>query len=260
VGRRGDRILLIHGIGLYSESWMFNIEALGRHHRVIALDLAGCGRSDKPNSSYSYSFFAEFLADFMDALDIPKASLVGHSLGGGIARHFACFHPERVEKLILEDCSGWGREIHFGLRLSSVPLIGELMAAPDREAVIEGYRQCVHDPAIITDEIGEFAYQMVRYPGAGRAYLSILRAGVSFFGQKKRMYRSVMQNIDAITMPTLIVWGKEDPVIPVAHAYRAKEILSDARITVLEDCAHVPHCEYPEIFNELILDFLSEPG
>ena len=129
-GNGGSNVILIHGLGGYLEHWQQNIESLADRHRVYALDLVGFGRSDKPEADYCLPFFARFVRDFMDCQGIERATLVGNSLGGSIALQFAIDFPSRVEKLVLVDSAGLGKDVTIFLRLVTLPLLGERLTRP----------------------------------------------------------------------------------------------------------------------------------
>ena len=132
-GNEGTDLILIHGIGSYMETWENNVEFFSQNHRVFVLDLPGFGRSDKPDVQYSFPYFTQFVLDFMDAQGIERASLVGNSMGGGISQHVAIQAPDRVTKLVLVNSTGFSKRLTILFRVSSLPLIGELLSRPSRK-------------------------------------------------------------------------------------------------------------------------------
>jgi pimeloyl-ACP methyl ester carboxylesterase len=259
-GSQGSQIVLLHGIGGHIESWQESFDALARQHRVYALDLLGHGRTDKPlDASYKTADLARFVKDFMAALGIERAHVVGHSLGGAIGTRLALLYPTAVDRLVLVASAGLGKEVILALRLCSVPLLGELLSRPSRSGSASFARSAVHDPAVITDESVELDYQLSMLPNAQKAFLRCVRAnGNPLSGQGESMYGPNVRGLPTIRNPVLVVWGKQDQFIPVAHAEVAAKGLPDVRVHLLDDCGHCPMLEHPQVFNELLLEFLSD--
>ncbi len=256
-GSEGTAVILIHGIGDAVETWRSNINVLAEHHRVYALDIVGFGHSDKPPIQPSLSFGAQFVSDFMETQHIERASVIGNSMGGGISLQFAIQFPDKLEKLVVESGAALGKGLATFFHLFSIPIIGELLTRPSRWGTAWLLRRVAYDPALITDELVELYYQLCKLPGAQRSFLSTLRVGVNFSGQRPRFVRPIVDNLDKITCPTLIIWGKQDRVIPVAHAQIAKNGIPNAELHILDPCGHEPHFERPNDFNRLVLDFLA---
>ena len=256
-GDEGTTVILIHGLGESAENWMLNISALAQHHRVYAVDLAGFGRSDKTQVLRSLSQGAQFVSDFMEVQRIEKASLVGHSMGGGVTLQFAIQFPSKVEKLVLANSAGLGKELALVLRLAALPLIGELLTRPSRKGTARFWKECVYDPALLTDELVELYYHLASLPGAQKSLLAALCVGCNFWGQHADMIRSIVDNLATITTPTLILWGQQDGILPVAHARVAEGRIPNATLQILDYCGHTPQFERPEEFNALVLEFLS---
>ncbi len=257
-GDTGPPVLLIHGIGGSVEEWRFNIEALAEHHRVYALDMVGSGHSDKPAAEYSFSYLAQFVNDFMDAQTIERATLIGHSLGGGVVLKFAIQFPDKVDRLVLVSSAGLGKEVHLAFRLSSLPLIGNWLTRPSRKGTAQLLTDCYFDQDLITDEFVEFKYRLAAQPGAQESFLSTVRAQGNFGGQRDHVVHSIVDNLASITAPTLIIWGQQDRILPVAHAGIAASRIPNVRLHIFDPCGHCPPEERPEEFNALVLDFLTE--
>jgi pimeloyl-ACP methyl ester carboxylesterase len=258
-GDKGTAVILIHGIGDSLEAWEFNIDALAQKHRVYAIDLVGFGRSDKPESSYvsEYSNFAKFVNDFMIAQHIEHASLVGNSLGGAVSLQFAIQFPEKLEKLVLVSSAGLGKEFSPVLRICTLSRIGELLIQPTRKGVVRSLKALIYDKTLITEEQVESQCQLASLPGWQKYFLSTLRNIVSFSGQRSDVILPILNNLANITVPTLIIWGQQDQMIPVAHAYVAKERIPNAELHIFNHCGHIPPRENPEEFSNLVLDFLA---
>lgn len=260
MGDEGASVILIHGIGCYIEMWENNIEALSHNHRVYAIDLAGFGRSDKPTAQYSFPFLTHFVLDFMDMLNIKRASLVGNSMGGGISLQIAIQFPDIVDKLILVDSAGLGKDVSIVLRLASIPLIGELLTRPSRKGTYRFMKECVYDPSILTNDVIELGYRITSLPNAQKAFLKTLRSSCEFGGMNKMVLGTFLEHLHKITAPTLVVWGQQDKIIPVDLAHVAEKRIPNAKLHIFDPCGHFPQIERSEEFNNLVLDFLKGKG
>jgi 4,5:9,10-diseco-3-hydroxy-5,9,17-trioxoandrosta-1(10),2-diene-4-oate hydrolase len=257
-GDTGPQVVLIHGVGRFLEEWMPSFDALAAHNRVYALDLPGHGRTDKPlSASYRLVDLARFVNDFMGALDISQAHIVGHSMGGGIALQLTLQFPAAVDKLVLVCSAGLGKEATLVLRITAVPLLGEILTRPSLNGTRRLLKEFVKDPAFLTDDFVDLSYRMAALPGAQQAVLKTLRSAGNLFGQYDDTYRPIVDNLESIQCPVLIVWGRQDRVLPVAHGQAAVSGLPNANLEILEDCGHLPMLEQTQKFNESILDFLS---
>lgn len=150
-GSQGTPIILLHGGGSSVAFWLYNINALAEQHRVYAFDMVGSGRSDNPSASYSLSYQAQFIREFMDALNLERTTLVGHSMGGGAALQFALMFPQQLDKLILVNSLGLGREIAFFIRLSTLPFVVQFLR-PSRHLKSLTMKQNVYDLTRIPTE------------------------------------------------------------------------------------------------------------
>jgi 4,5:9,10-diseco-3-hydroxy-5,9,17-trioxoandrosta-1(10),2-diene-4-oate hydrolase len=256
-GDKGSNVILIHGLGASADIWMHNISALSEGYRVYAPDLVGFGRSDKPDVKYSPSYMAAFINDFIAALDIKHACLMGLSLGGGVALQYVLQFPEKVEKIVLVDSAGLGREMPLAMRLATIPVMGELMLSPSRAGMAFVLKQLVHDPAVITDDLIDLYYELNFSQGAAKTVLSVLRACATIRGGRADVLDPIIKNLDNIKIPTLIIWGREDRLFPVRHACFAREKIPDSHLYIFEQCGHMPNFERPEEFNSVVLNFLG---
>lgn len=254
----GPAVLLIHGIGDCADSWVDLIPALARDHTVIAPDLLGHGDSDKPRADYSIGAYANAMRDLLSVLDIERVTVVGHSLGGGVAMQFAYQFPERCERLVLVSTGGVSHEVHPMLRFVSAPnadLVLPLLGAPGARLL---GRSVFAVMKALKTRIGRDAGQLTRVfdalPDAAsrRAFVRTLRGAVDWRGQAITMLDRCYLAKD---MPTLLVWGDRDGVIPVAHAYKVHAALSDSRLEVFANCGHFPHQNDPARFLRLFRDF-----
>ncbi|MCU0535485.1 MAG: alpha/beta fold hydrolase [Hydrococcus sp. Prado102] len=174
--------------------------------------------------------------------------------GGGVALTCTLNFPELVDRLILVSSAGLGKEINFLLRVTTLPGLDKLFSSPSRSSIAMFCKQAVYDSKLITDEVVEEFYQMARLPGAAKATLNVGRSNFNIWGQ---FYRPIAQRLPTIVAPTLIIWGRQDPMVPVAQAQNAIETIPNARLEIIEECGHWSPIEYSQKFNQLVLEFLS---
>ncbi len=251
----GEPVVLVHGLGSALNTWNGNIDALAERSRVVALDLPGHGLSDIPRAPYTVESGAKFLVDFIDAMGMKSASLVGNSMGGLLSLKLALGWPEKVNRLVLVDSAGLGREIAWFLRLESLPLLGELMERPSLRQVKSVIRHLLYDPRHATDELAQELYKYRSRPGAKANLLKNIRRGVNLFGQRREVL--LVRDLPTLQTPTLIVWGKQDRIVPVRQAYQAKEAIGRCHLHVCDECGHWPQVEKAAAFNEVVLDFVA---
>jgi pimeloyl-ACP methyl ester carboxylesterase len=255
----GEAVALIHGMAGSSRTWREVLPALSEHHRVLAPDLVGHGSSEKPPGDYSLGAFASGLRDLFDALGIERATIVGQSLGGGVAMQFAYQYPERCDRLVLVSSGGLGREVSWMLRALSLPgaeLVLPVLAPAfvrDRGNAISRW---LRDHGVRRDRAAEMwdAYASLSQAENRAAFLRTLRAVVDPGGQaidaSDRLYLTA-------SMPTLIVWGDADTIIPVSHAYAAHEAMPGSRLEVFEGVGHFPQVEAAPRFVEVLERFFA---
>jgi pimeloyl-ACP methyl ester carboxylesterase len=257
-GDSGPGVIFIHGLGGFIENWTNNIGAFSQYYRTYALDLLGFGQTDKTPLVHDMDDLVRFIHGFMETLHIEKASLIGNSMGGGLALQFALDYPEMVDKLVLADNAGMGREVCSDFRLCSLPLVNGFILSFGRNDPSRMLKMLAYDPSVFTPEFKE---QMSRYssgPASVKALLSTISAGINILGQKDKITRQLRQKLHTIKNPTLIVWGNNDRIIPVAHAQIAVKNIPAARLERFDNCGHMPMFEQPDKFNKLVLDFLKE--
>jgi pimeloyl-ACP methyl ester carboxylesterase len=261
----GPVILLIHGIAGRSEQWLDAMTLLADEHTVVAPDLLGHGRSAKPRGDYSLGAYAAGLRDLLVALGCRKATVVGHSLGGGIALQFAYQFPERSSRLVLVSSGGLGREVHPLLRAATLPgseLVLPLISNETVRNAGTAVSQLVGRLGFRAGpDIAEFArgYGSLADGDARQAFIHTLRAVIDHGGQRvnasDRLYL-------AEDMPSLIVWGRRDPIIPVSHAGIAHRGMPGSRLEVFDDAGHFPQLDEPVRFARTLADFIdsTEPA
>jgi pimeloyl-ACP methyl ester carboxylesterase len=256
-GKAGSPVLLIHGIGSSMEDWINNIFVLAKHHRVYALDLPGNGYSDKPAVRYTIQYFSDHVRYFLLDQEITTATLIGNSMGGLVALMCAIRYPEWVEKLILVDPAGLGKDLTILFRLPTLPLIGEQLTKPSLKGTAQLQKSFCYDEKLVTAELVDFKYRLAAQPGMQAAMLATLRENVTLFGLKGAVVRSVTGNLGRIRAPTLVIWGKEDKTIPAKQAEVARRGIKDVRTHIFDHCGHAPQIECAEAFNALVLEFLG---
>jgi pimeloyl-ACP methyl ester carboxylesterase len=256
---RGAALVLVHGIAGTSATWDDLIPRVSARHRVLAPDLLGHGESAKPDGDYSLGAYANVLRDFLEVLGFARATLVGHSLGGGIALQFAYQFPERCERLVLVSSGGLGREVHPVLRAAALPgaeVVLPWLSVAARKSV----GRVVHAlgglglRASADLEESWRSFVSLEEPGARRAFLHTVRGIIDLHGQRvsaqDRLYLTV-------GLPTLILWGEKDPLIPVRHAREAHERIPGSRLEIFPGAGHFPWRDEPRRFAEALLDFMK---
>jgi pimeloyl-ACP methyl ester carboxylesterase len=264
-GGDGPLVVLIHGITGRSAQWEPAIENLSGSFTLLAPDLLGHGESAKPRGDYSLGAYASAVRDIMVALGHERATIVGHSLGGGIAMQFAYQFPELTERLVLVSSGGLGREVHPLLRASTLPgseLVLPLITHARVLALGEAVGRAIGFLRLqLGADIAEVAsgYASLGEPEARAAFIATMRAVLDAGGQRvsalDRLYL-------AEVMPTLIVWGDRDPIIPADHGRGAHEAMPGSRFEVLDDVGHFPQLERPLEFSRLMKEFVrgTEPA
>jgi len=256
----GPTLLLIHGMAGTCENWQEVIEPLARHHTVIAPDLPGHGASEPGGGDYSLGSLAAGLRDLLVALGRERATLVGHSLGGGIAMQFAYQFPEIAERLVLVSSGGLGPEVSPVLRAAALPgadLFIAATAGPGRAAGSVLGRGLAAVGLRPSADIAEVArgYASLADPERRSAFLATLRGVVGTGGQRvhagDRLYL-------AEGVPVLIIWGEHDRMIPAHHGEHAHEAIAGSRLEIFEGVGHMPQIEAPARFVSTLERFLSE--
>lgn len=255
----GPVVLLLHGIAGSSSTWVPAMRLLESRFTVIAPDFLGHGASDKPDGDYSLGNHASAMRDLLKVLDVDRVTVVGQSFGGGVALQLSYQFPELCERLVLVDAGGLGREVSWMLRLLAVPgvelvlpLVFPHIAGEWGDSVV----RFVEDRGVRSPRVTEMwrSYRSLTDPAYRRAFLRTMRSVIDSGGQSvsaiDRLYL-------AGGLPALVVWGADDHIIPVSHAYRAQEALPDSRLVVFEGVGHFPHAEVPERFVDALVEFID---
>ncbi|MGA8846980.1 MAG: alpha/beta fold hydrolase [Nocardioides sp.] len=256
----GPVVLFIHGILGSQQQWARLVDRIDDDHRVIVPDLFGHGESAKPLGDYSLSAHAATMRDLLDHLGIERVTLVGHSLGGGIAMQFFYLFPERVERLVLVSSGGLGREVNLVLRSATLPgaaqVLGVLASAPvisGVEAVGRGASKIGWRPGSDLGAIWQ-GFSSLGDRESRTAFLATTKAVIDFGGQSISAHDHLE---GALPVPTLIVWGSKDRMIPVAHAHEVRRALPGCLLEIFEGAGHFPHLDDPDRFARVLREFIA---
>jgi pimeloyl-ACP methyl ester carboxylesterase len=254
-------IVLIHGVGGWAETWRPVVAPLAAAgHLVVALDLPGFGESQAPGRVSYFgpedAFYPRFVLAAMEELDIPRAHIVGQSMGGAVAYMVAVTAPERTRSLVLVAAGGLGQEVAFYLRACTLPGMGFLARLPrPKNAARDALRTCFYDAGRIPEEFYEEA---VRYGNASFSeFIRAISAGVDFRGVRRPLREAWVARASRYMGPALAVWGREDYVLPVRHLRDVQRILPQAQAHVIERCGHLAMFECPDEFLATTLPFLD---
>jgi pimeloyl-ACP methyl ester carboxylesterase len=257
----GPPLLLLHGIGSNRETWRPVLKPLAQRFTVIAPDLLGHGESAKPRADYSLGGFANGMRDLLGVLGMERATVIGHSFGGGVAMQFAYQFPERTDRVVLEASGGLGREVTPLLRMLTLPGSAAVLAAldviPGNAAVrlVGGIARRIPEGPLASD-----AHEVVnvleglRGSEARTAFLHVLSHVIDWRGQLVTMRDRTYL---AAGMPIMVMWGDGDTVLPVSHATAAVESMPDARLLTFPRVGHFPHTERPREFVEAVIEFVE---
>lgn len=238
-------VILLHGLGAQAESWALNIAFLAQNYRVIAPDQVGFGKSDKPLLKYRVGTYVDFLDKFMAELKIEKAHLVGNSMGGWIAGWMAIKYPNRVGKIVLADAAGL---VPANFDINRVYQLNN----STRDEIRANLKLIFANPALQNNEalVDQFFTQRVT-ANDGYTINSIIES-------IKRKEDFLNNELGKINKPTLIIWGKQDGLLPVADAYTFNKGIKNSEILIFDNCGHVPQFEKAQDFNKAVSAFLSK--
>ena len=252
----GKPVILVHGFNYDSYTWVNNLEALASEYKVYALDLWGSGFSTYEPENYSFELFAHQLRLFMDALEIKKAALAGHSMGGGTLIYFSLQHFYRVEKLILVGSVGIRSSLPLRGRFFQLPYIPEFLLGLNTNIIRQKNLESnwILNKQLLTNSYFEEATRFQKIKGSTRAQLSILR---------KNFFDTLTEEIGQLgqkKIPTLIIWGNEDVTVPLRCGEEMHRLMSGSRLEVIDNAGHLSNFDQSAVFNELVADFLSDGG
>lgn len=254
----GDPLLLIHGYGAGSWVWEKQIDILSKNYRVYALDIIGYGYSDRPRIEYTPETYIHFLRDFMDGLGIERATLIGNSMGGGIAWAMAALFPKRVKRLILIDCVppdvlAQVRNESFRTLavVKDIPFLPYLViASRNMNSIRRILQECLFDRRLITPALLSRQFELIRFKGSSWVLYSTLKHAKAT--SKMGDYLSLIDH------PTLLIWGEQDLVFPPSVGESLHQAIKGSKMHLIKKSGHIPMWETPEEVNRAILDFLKD--
>ncbi|MDH6246720.1 alpha/beta hydrolase [Mycobacterium sp. OTB74] len=258
----GPAILLIHGIGDNSTTWNTIQERLAQRYTVIAPDLLGHGKSDKPRADYSVAAYANGMRDLLSVLDIERVTVIGHSLGGGVAMQFAYQFPQLVERLVLVGSGGVTKDVNVVLRIAALPMGTEALALLRIPLVLPTLQMLgrIGGALLGSTGIGRDLPDMLRVlndlpePRASSAFARTLRAVVDWRGQVVTMLdRCYLTE----SIPVQLIWGSRDSVIPAAHGELAHTAMPGSRLEIFKGSGHFPFHDDPARFVEVVQEFID---
>jgi pimeloyl-ACP methyl ester carboxylesterase len=245
---RGDPVILLHGTGGEGARWMPTIKALAANFRIISLDQIGFGQSDKPLTTYHSGVFAGFLAGFMKAIGVPRATIIGQSMGAGVALHLAIHNPQMVERLVLVNGGNY--------RTASDPPPPppnwhdrQIANAGTLEESREYLQKLYYDHAFVTDELVE--QNLILRLKSAYTIETMQTANARGLGAVTE------EEVRGINVPTLLVWGTNDRLSPVANADKLNAAIKNSRKVLIDRAGHYPFLEQAEKFNQIVLEFLK---
>ena len=253
----GSPLLLLHGFGEFLETWDFNIRPLSEHYRVYAMDLPGHGLSDKPEVAYNIFFFTRFVTNFMHALGIDRASIIGHSVGGAISINIAVSFPEIVDKLILEASSGLSNDVSVLHNMCCIPVLGgdDTEESAVTVALEQRMKKEFYNPDFVAKDIVGISYRFTQMPEVRRVLLSILHNSVNVNGLRPEMV--MLDRLYQVKSPTLFIHGVQDSINPLELSQNACRLVPNAKLKVIDECGHYSHIEKAAEFNEAVISFLK---
>ncbi len=260
-GGTGPLLVLVHGIAGTGDVWREVLPELAENHSVLALDLLGHGYSAKPRGDYSLGAFASGVRDLLVALGHRRATIVGHSLGGGVAMQFSYQFPERCERLALVSSGGLGRDVHLGIRAAALPgsdWVLPFISRPGLKGVGERVNWGLGKLGLhVGSDVSEFArgYASLADAETRQAFLNTVRTIIDPGGQRVNASDRLYLSAD---MPTLLLWGQHDRIIPVTHAHKAHRQMPESRLVVFPDAGHFPQLDDPRRFVRTVEAFIRE--
>ena len=255
----GPALLLLHGLGCDSTTWQPVVAALARSYTVIAPDLLGHGRSDKPRADYSVGGYANGMRDLLTVLGVDKVTVVGHSFGGGVAMQFAYQFPERTERMVLVAPGGLGPEVTPALRAVTLPGFHQVMGLVTlpvvRHTTVATMRLLAATRLSLLRDLDEAAaiVDSFKDPRGRRAIRHVVSGVVDWRGQVVTMADRAYLTA---AMPMCVIWGADDAVIPARHAAIAADLAPGAQVEVMTDAGHFPHKDHPQQFVRIVDEFV----
>ncbi len=255
----GPPLILLHGDGENAADWQWVLSQLATTHSVYAPNLPGFDGDYKPNIEYTATFYARFIENFLDIRGIEQAAVVGNSLGGLAALHFALRAPQRVTALGLVDSIGLGRAIHPALPPLTLPGFGEL-GIEWAKTPLGAMQRAWFRARLLFAEISHVPsawiaeqYRLAQTPGCLQTALAALRAVLDLGGQREVL----LHQLPRLEMPTCIIWGEQDRIVPIRQAQEGVALLKHGSLVSIAECGHLPHVEQPDRFAIALSRFLN---
>jgi pimeloyl-ACP methyl ester carboxylesterase len=248
---QGEPLVLLHGTSFSHDIWDSTIKEASKLFTVYAPDMPGFGRSDKPAALYGLPFYTDFVRKFLDALKIGQCAIAGMSMGGEVAAAFAAKYPDRVSRLVIVDAKGFS-PLMKGLR--TLPVLGSplyLFMFNSRDMLRRHIEGMLYDKGILNEGLVNREWARLKDP----SYRSALSRNAKYLSTADPGFPDMLK---AIKARTLIIWGKEDALVPLEDAYKFKDRIPRSEVLVLERCGHVPAIEKNEELNRALLTFLAE--
>jgi pimeloyl-ACP methyl ester carboxylesterase len=252
----GDPVVLLHGIARTHADWTEQHDLLSDRFRVYSLDLAGFGGTDPLPGRYSLRALASFVEDFLEVVEVHgPAHFVGNSLGGAVAMQVSVQAPERVRSLALVNSAGFGKEVTIALRALAVRGLGPLLLRPSLAGARRVEQALYFDRSFVTDERVEYAWRIATRPHGARVLVELARNLGTFRGVRQAWRDELLRAVAAGRVPTLVVWGDRDLILPAAHLEAARLLLPHAEFHLFRDTGHMPQVERAEELGKLLADF-----
>ena len=247
-------IILIHGTSSSLLTWDSVVDHLKEKHRIIRMDLPAFGLTGpNPTRDYSFEFYTQFLDSFLQKLQIKKSIVIGNSLGGGIAWHYALAYPQKLSKLVLVDASGFSSlrksKGAIGFKIAQTPVLNQIVKFVTPWFLVKKSLEDVYaDDSRISDSLVDIYFKMTLREGNRTALIDRMRAG----------FQNESSKIAGIKTPTLIIWGDADQLIPVEHAYLFQKAIIHSQLSVFKSVGHVPMEESPKQFSTVLNQYLDQ--
>jgi pimeloyl-ACP methyl ester carboxylesterase len=259
-GGPGPAVLLTHGISESLEFWHPQIEALGKTMRLVAWDMPGHGESDIPAAAMDLQAVARIAWLLLDRLGIESAHLVGNSLGAAMSLRMLGQQPARTRSLLLANSATLGPDVFGAFKAMTLPVLGELMNKPSAKAVEMQIKAIVHRAEAITPTVRAAIERNIYRPGGAAYFLATLRLMTGLRGQREDVWKESHQLLRQVKVPTLVLHGKQDVVLPVKHSEQAHAMVAGSELQVWNDCGHTPQLEHPAAFNTCLTTLVQRAG
>jgi len=250
----GEPLILIHGFFFDSHMWDTSIDVLAQRYKVYAIDLWGFGYSTRAPLDYGYNLYTEQLLKFMNTLDITQAHLIGQSMGGGTIINFSVLNRDRVNKIVLVNVAGMPNPLPLMARISNLSGVGEFMfgLGSDFMRRFTLGKNFFHNKDLLTEDYYQNIIRFHKIQESSEVMLTVTRS--LFFDTLLEEIKTLGQ----MDLPILIVWGREEKSINPTIAQKLSQILKSSHLEILDEAGHCSHMDQPELFNQLVIDFLAK--